>query len=106
MKYFVHATILTATLFALPLSMPQPAAAAQAVAATNDADITAKIKAQIDAEAELKGSDITVTTTSGLVTLNGSISSPVLRAKVGELTKATPGVTNVNNKIKLSKAKK
>lgn len=105
MKYLIHSMVLTALLGAMPaLATAAPAAAAQA--ATSDADITAKVKSQIDATADLKGADITVATTTGVVTLTGVVPSVLARAKVGELVKATPGVSKVNNKLALDKARK
>ncbi len=105
MKYLIHSMVLTALLGAAPtLAIAAPAAAAQA--ATADAEITAKVKSQLDANADLKGTDITVTTTTGVVTLTGVVPSVLVRAKVGELVKATPGVSKVNNKLALDKTKK
>ena len=104
MKYLVHSMVLSALLGAAPLATAAPAAAAQAATAT-DADITTKVKTQIDATAEFKGSDITVATTSGVVTLTGVVPTPLVRAKVGEVAVGTQGVSKVNNKLTLEKKK-
>lgn len=102
MKNLVHTFVLAALLGAAPsLAIVAPAAAAQA--ASSDADITAKVKSALSANAEFKDLASDVTTSGGAVTLNGEVPSPLVRAKVGELTKGTQGVTKVNNKLKLKK---
>jgi osmotically-inducible protein OsmY len=85
--------------------MAAPAAAAQADKASDDA-ITAKVKAQIDADPELKGLDIAVTTAQNVVTLKGEVPSALMRAKAGELVKKAAGGSKINNKLTLAKAKK
>ncbi len=106
MKYFIHSVILTALLVVAPLATAVPAVAAQAAAAPADTELAAQIKTRIAAEAEFKDSEVTVAAAGGVVTLTGVASSPLVRAKIGELTVATSGVSKVNNKLTLSKAKK
>jgi osmotically-inducible protein OsmY len=94
--------MLSALLVGAPVAtFAAPPRSAQASAA--DADITAKVKAQIDAQSDLKGMEIDVTTDAGVVTLKGVVPSALMRAKVGELTKNTEGVSKVNNKLTLAR---
>jgi hyperosmotically inducible protein len=94
--------MLSALLAGAPVvTFAAPPRSAQAAAA--DADITAKVKAQIDAQSDLKGMEIDVTTDGGVVTLKGVVPSALMRAKVGELTKNTEGVSKVNNKLTLAR---
>ena len=91
---------------ARPASPSTQFAAASAVAAaqeTEDAAITEKIKAGIAADPDVKGTSVDVTTTKGVVTLKGMVSSPVLRVKIYEIAKATDGVTKIVNKMTLPK---
>jgi osmotically-inducible protein OsmY len=100
-KSFIRIVALSALLGAAPsLALVSPAAAQ---AASADADITAKVKSAIGANAEFKDLAIDVTTVGGTVTLTGEVPSPLVRAKIGELTKGTEGVTKVNNKLALKK---
>ncbi len=89
-----------------PARAARVAFAAQAGSATADEALTAKVKAQIDAEPTFSGSQVTVTAAGGVVTLRGVASDAVVRLKIVELTKATEGVTTVDNKITIAKAKK
>jgi osmotically-inducible protein OsmY len=79
------------------------AAAVAAAQATDDAAITEKIKASIAADPDVKGTSVDVSTAAGVVTLKGMVSSPVLRVKIYNITKATDGVTKIVNKITLPK---
>ena len=86
------------------LAAAPSAAAVQAAAdATTDAALTSKVKARLDADAEIKAANIDVTTANGVVTLKGSVASPVLRVKIFDLAKGTEGVTKIVNKLTLAK---
>lgn len=103
MRYVVYTVALSALLVGAPLAASAaPANAAQAASAS-DSDITARVKSQIDAQSDFKGMEVEVSTAQGVVTLKGVAPSPLARAKVGELTKSTEGVTKVINKMTLSK---
>ena len=75
----------------------------QVVEAPADAALTSKVKAQLDTNSDLKGANLTVTTAGGVVTLKGTVSSPVLRVKAVELVRTIDGVTKVVQKIDLAK---
>lgn len=68
-------------------------------AAISDTVITGKVKARMVGEAALKQSDISVTTTNGVVTLNGSASSSEAKAFAETVTLAVDGVRSVDNQL-------
>jgi osmotically-inducible protein OsmY len=83
-------------------SSAAPRAAAQATRPSDG--LAAKVKAQIEAEPELKNHSINVTASNDTVTLEGEVPSVVARAKAGELAMKTEGVKKVKNKLKLANA--
>jgi osmotically-inducible protein OsmY len=86
--------------FAEKVSLGSKPEAQGAKAAEN---LASAVKARLDAEPELKGSNITVTAAADVVTLKGTLASPVVRLKAVEITKATQGVGKVVNKINIKK---
>ena len=68
-------------------------------------DVTAKVKARLQADPDLgsHSSEVTITGSGGLVTLEGTVPSVQIRARIAELVMKTDGVTKVNNKMKLIK---
>lgn len=82
-----------------------PAAFAAQAGASGDEAITAKVKSEIEGDAEFRGSVVDVKTSSGVVTLSGETPTAVVRLKIVEKTKATDGVTKVVNKLKIAKSK-
>ena len=64
-----------------------------------DAGITAKIKAEILAESTLKVFQIDVTTIDGVVTLSGTVDSPLSRERASEVARNNPGVKSVENNL-------
>jgi hypothetical protein len=74
-------------------------------AATAEAELKPKIKARIEAEPDLRDSNITVTTAGNVVTLKGTVSSAASRVKAVEITRATEGVTKVVNKLTITTKK-
>ena len=69
-------------------------------AAISDTDITAKVKLKLAGEKGLKKSDISVTTTNGMVTLTGKASSSDAKEEAENLTKEVDGVKDVDNELK------
>lgn len=67
--------------------------------AIDDTITTAKVKAAIFAEPDLKTLQINVATTQGAVTLNGSVDSQVDRERAGEIAGAVDGVEKVDNQL-------
>jgi osmotically-inducible protein OsmY len=67
----------------------------------DDAVITAKVKAQLFDEPNLKASQITVETYKGVVQLSGFLTSKTDMAKAVEIARQTTGVKSVKNDMRL-----
>lgn len=68
-------------------------------AAISDTDITAKIKYKMAGKKDLKGSDIHVTTTNGVVTLTGTAANEEASEEAENVAKSVEGVKHVDNSI-------
>ena len=77
---------------------------ARAGGALDDAAITAKVKAGILAEPELKVLKIDVDTKEGRVTLTGSADNAELVKKAEQVASAVEGVKGVDNRLSVSKS--
>lgn len=75
-------------------------------AAVTDTVITGKVKAKLMAEDSLKKSDVDVTTTNGVVTLTGAVSSSHAKSVAGKATKTVEGVKSVDNQLMAPHASK
>lgn len=75
-------------------------------AVLSDTAITAKVKAKLMGDKSLKHSDISVTTTNGVVTLEGAASSPEARNEAGESARSVDGVKSVYNGLTTPSASK
>jgi hyperosmotically inducible periplasmic protein len=73
---------------------------------TADARITGKIKAKLVANRDLSAMSISVNTTSGVVTLSGSVSSPEDIGKAVLLAMETDGVREVISSLQVKKVAK
>jgi hyperosmotically inducible protein len=80
-------------------SMPQPHSDGLGATLTDSA-ITAKIKVRLMREDSLKKSDISVTTTNGVVTLDGSASDSDAKSAAEAAAKSVDGVRSVDNNLK------
>jgi hyperosmotically inducible protein len=79
----------------------EPEAHSDGVGATlTDTAITAQIKAKLFRDDGLKNSKIDVTTTNGVVTLDGSASSSAAKSHAENLVNAVDGVRSVDNALK------
>ncbi|MDP2226434.1 MAG: BON domain-containing protein [Moraxellaceae bacterium] len=96
-------TVALVSCTAAPLSVAEndaPKARSDGVVATiADTAITAKVKAALAREDALKASDISVTTTNGVVTLEGGASSSDAKEIAGEKTRMVEGVRSVYNNL-------
>jgi len=70
--------------------------------AVHDTTITAKVKKSLHKDDTTKGQDIHVSTTAGVVTLKGNVSSRETASRAQELTQGTKGVKSVNNELAVS----
>jgi osmotically-inducible protein OsmY len=68
----------------------------------DDAAITARIKAKLIADPEVKGFQIDVDTVDGRVALNGKVASEEQRAEAEHLARITQGVRQVVNLIQVA----
>ncbi len=82
-------------------STPQPHSDSVGAAITDTA-ITAKVKSQFIGEDRLKHSDISVTTTNGVVTLTGSASGPEAKSAAEKLASSVEGVKSVDDDLQTS----
>ena len=89
----------------LPNGTGRPTAFTAVPAAQETDDVAAKVKAKLQADADLgsHSSEVTITGAGGVVTLEGTVPTVQIRAKIAELVMKTEGVTKVNNKMKLAK---
>ncbi|MGC4084561.1 MAG: BON domain-containing protein [Vicinamibacterales bacterium] len=80
-------------------------ASAFAGVAAQGEDVAAKVKAALKADADLGAPSeaVTVTGTGGVVTLEGTVPTVQIRARIAEFVMKVDGVTKVVNKIKLAK---
>jgi hyperosmotically inducible periplasmic protein len=67
--------------------------------ATDDTAVTARTKSALQADPELNGFKIDVSTTQGVVRLKGEIKSLALRRKAEALVKSVSGVKSVDNQL-------
>jgi hyperosmotically inducible periplasmic protein len=77
-------------------------AAADAGTAIKDSWITLKVHSQFVPEDALKDSDIDVDTNKGVVTLNGTVASEAGRTRAIAIAKATDGVKNVMDHLRIA----
>jgi len=70
--------------------------------AVHDTSITAKVKQSLHNDDTTRGQDIHVSTTAGVVTLKGNVSSQATATRAQELTEGTKGVKSVNNELAVS----
>ncbi len=89
----------------LGVSAPVHASVTGGAALAQADDVAAKVKAALKADPDLSGpSDaVTVTGAAGLVTLEGTVPSVQIRARIAELAMKVEGVTKLVNKLKLAK---
>jgi hyperosmotically inducible protein len=87
-------------------SRPNPPAgqekSAQSGNVFKDAWITMKIHSAYIPEQALEGSNIDVDTTNGVVTLTGTVPTDAAKARAVALAKATDGVKNVTDKLRIA----
>jgi len=69
-------------------------------AAITDTATTAKVKSSLMSEDNLKKSDIDVTTTNGVVSLDGSVSSSKAKSTAETVAGSVEGVKSVDNNLK------
>lgn len=79
---------------------PEPKAQSEDVrAAISDTALTAKIKATLMSDDNIRSSDIHVTTTNGVVTLEGAVSTADAKAAAETAVRSIEGVKSVDNNL-------
>jgi BON domain len=69
--------------------------------ATSDAALTAKVKARLAADPEVRAALLEVDAQGSRVTLWGKVSKPEIRTQAESLARGTPGVASVSNLVTL-----
>lgn len=77
--------------------------AADATPDLSDAGITTKVKSKFLGDTDVPGLKIDVDTTDGVVTLTGTVETAAEKQRAMELAKATDGVKNVVDRIKVAR---
>jgi len=77
-------------------------AADKTASAASDTWVTTKVKAKLVNEKSLKGTKIDVTTTGGIVTLSGTVTSEAQKSRAVVLAKGIKGVKDVDDKTTVS----
>jgi osmotically-inducible protein OsmY len=67
--------------------------------AIKDTTITAEVKSVLERDSQIRGSDIHVDTTAGVVTLTGNLPSPDMAAHAAQLAGESNGVKSANNQL-------
>jgi hyperosmotically inducible protein len=69
----------------------------------DDVMISSKVKSKLIANSEIKAGDIDVSSSQGVVTLIGRVSSKTMSSDAERIARGTKGVTNVNNELTVGK---
>ena len=84
-----------------------PAAAAPTVAVADvDQTLGTRVRSQLESDTRLKGTSIEVTAKNGVVLLQGTTSTTAAKQRALSLARATDGVTQVVDRIRVGKARK
>ena len=74
-------------------------AGAKTGAVVDDSVITTKLKSALLADAEIKGTDVSVDTKQGQVTLTGTVKSEAQKDRIEKIAKGIDGVKDVQDKL-------
>jgi hyperosmotically inducible protein len=69
----------------------------------DDVMISSKVKSQLIADTSIRAGDIDVSSSQGVVTLIGRVSSQAIKNDAERIARATKGVTDVSNELKVGK---
>jgi hyperosmotically inducible periplasmic protein len=104
MKDFFVSAAIVAAMFAnaamaqpLPEAPPPVAPKGTVAASVDDSTISSRVKDAIGSDSELKDVDVTVDTTDGIVTLNGTAASREQIGRALSLARTVDGVKGVTN---------
>lgn len=65
----------------------------------DDVMISSKVKSQLFTNSDIKAGDIDVSSSQGVVTLIGRVSSQEIKTEAGRIASTTKGVSSVNNEL-------
>jgi hyperosmotically inducible protein len=65
----------------------------------NDVMISSKVKAKLIANTDIKAGDIDVSSSQGVVTLIGRVSSETIKSEAERIARGTKGVSDVHNEL-------
>jgi len=71
----------------------------------DDVMISSKVKSKLIANSEIKAGDIDVSSSQGVVTLIGRVSTKIIRSDAERIASGTKGVKGVNNELTVGKIK-
>ena len=71
----------------------------------DDVMISSKVKSKLIANTEIKAGDIDVSSSQGVVTLLGRVSSDTIKSDAERIARGTKGVKDVNNELVVGKMK-
>ena len=71
----------------------------------DDVMISSKVKSQLIRNSEIRASDIDVSSSQGVVTLIGRVSSKEIKANADRIARDTKGVESVNNELTVGKSR-
>jgi hyperosmotically inducible protein len=69
----------------------------------DDVMISSKVKSKLIANSEIRAADIDVSSSEGVVTLIGRVSSELIKSDAERIARGTNGVTDVNNELLIGK---
>lgn len=69
----------------------------------DDVMISSKVKSKLIANSEIKAGDIDVSSSQGVVTLIGRVSSQTIKSDAERIARGTKGVNDVNNELLVGK---
>jgi hyperosmotically inducible protein len=72
----------------------------------DDVMISSKVKSKLIANSEIKAGDIDVSSSQGVVTLIGRVSSQTIKTDAERIARDTKGVSNVNNELLVGRSRK
>jgi hyperosmotically inducible protein len=105
MKKQIAYIITAATLAIVPLTFSTGCAVTQgkesASAYAKDKEIASRIKTNLYADRDVKGTEIKVMSLNGVVQLSGFVDTDLARQRAEQIARSTPGVVDVHNNLLL-----
>jgi hyperosmotically inducible periplasmic protein len=100
-QFATGVALLTAVLFAAPLSAGAADTLNKAENAVSDSWLTSKTKIALFSDGRVKGRNVSVETTGGKVFLRGKVDSQEAKSAAGDIAKNIEGVKSVKNDLQV-----